>query len=118
MKKGLILLGLTLSMFTFTGCASLENKMAKDGGLFVSTKGDYIIINSSGDRIMDIWKLRDTYVDSEPNSDGWSFIDANGDIQMLGGDVKITRVKNSKTWDKYEEYHYDEEFVKELKENE
>lgn len=114
MKKALLLAGLAVSLFSFTGCASLENQVAKDGGLFVSTRGDYIVINSSGDRIMDVWKLKDAFVDSEASSDGWSFIDNNNNVIMLGGDVKVIRVKDNKTWNKYEEYHYDEIFMQEL----
>lgn len=119
MRRGFrvaVLAGILSVSVTLTGCfASLENQIAKDGSLFGTSRGDYIVINSSGDLIMDIYKLKDAYVDSEMSSDGWNFIDNKGNVVMLGGDVKVIRVKDDATWDSYQEYHYDLEFVEGLK---
>jgi len=89
----------------FAGCAKLGNEIARDGGFFGSYAGDYIIRNDSGGKIMDVWKLKNIIVQSESASDGWLFRDDAGNVINLGGDVKIIRVNNSATWDKYFEYH-------------
>ena len=109
---GLITLG---ALTTFSGCARMENQIAKDGSFFGTTKGNYIIINTSGDKVMDIYKLENAFVDGEEGSDGWNFIDEKGNVVMLGGDVKVIRINDKNTWDMYTEYHYEEEFINELK---
>lgn len=114
MKKKLIILGLSTLLLTLplTGCfEGFKNSMAKDGG-FISSKGDYIVINQSGGKMMDIYKLKDRFVTSETSSDGWNFSDDAGNVIMLGGDIKIIRVYDSKTWEKYKEFHteFDGEF--------
>jgi len=107
MKKVLLLmLIVVVALSSMTGCARFGNKMDNQGGLFAK-KGDYVIINSSGGIIQDVWKIKDTFVDSASGSDGWIFTDANGDSVSLGGDAKVIRVKSASTWDKYIEYHYE-----------
>lgn len=115
MRKLMVVGLLCLTALQFTGCAAMENSIAKNGSLIGSTKADYIVINSSGDLILDVYKLKDAYVGSESSSDGWNFIDNSGNVVMLGGDVKVLRVNDSATWDTYQEYHYDEIFMGELK---
>lgn len=115
MKKIKVLLVGVLIAMSLTGCAAMENEIAKNGSLIGSTKGDYIVINTSGDLILDVYKLRDAYVNSETGSDGWSFIDNNGNVVMLGGDVKTIRVRDKSTWDLYDEYHFDEIFMQTIR---
>ena len=108
MKKKLMtlsILGICLST-SLTGCfAGVQNQAAKDGGYFTKNKEDYVVINYSGNRIMDVWILPDTYVDNEKGSDGCSFIDNDGNSIILQGDVKIIRQNGSKDKNKYKEYH-------------
>ena len=118
MKK-IITLSLIAITTLMTGCADWQNKNAFKGGWLGSYEGDYIIVSESGGVVMDVWKLKDTFVSSPKNSDGWVFEDSNGDAIAIGGDVKIIRVKSSKTWDMYKEYHaefetlsYREKFAK------
>lgn len=85
----------------------MQNDIAKKGSLLGSTKSDYVAINYSGEKIMDVWVLSDQYVQSEGESDGWNFVDKNGDVIMLGGDVKIIRINDASTLAKYKEYHYE-----------
>jgi hypothetical protein len=71
-----------------------------------STKADYVIVNHSGGRIMDVWILRDSIISSEDSSDGWIFVDSNGYPTALGGDVKIMKdTTNGILLNKYHEYH-------------
>ena len=116
MKKVLMMLMIATTV-VITGCgASWENSVKKNGGL-ISSKADYIVINTTGSRIMDVWKLQNTFVESEGESDGWSFIDQNGNAILLGGDVKVIRVNSQDIWDKYVEYHYDEIFMQDVMSN-
>ena len=106
MKKILIIL-LVLIMIVLTGCASYDNQKANGGGFFVKTNGDYVIVNSSGGVIQDVWKLRNVLVESASSSDGWIFMDNDGNSVSLGGDVKVIRVNDANTWESYHEYHYE-----------
>ncbi len=89
----------------FQGCAGCRNEIASRGGLIGSYAGDYIVLSQSGGLIMDCWKLTDVYVESIDNSDGWRFKDGNGDINFIGGDVKVIRIHDRKNMDRYHEYH-------------
>ena len=105
---GLALTGLAAIAMSSAGCAKWSKSVEKDGGVFGSYEGDYIVISQSGGRIMDVWKMEDVFCDSEGNSDGWSFIDNSGNVVMVGGDAKVIRVneKNKKDlWAKYNNYH-------------
>lgn len=90
---------------SLSGCASWENKVAADGGIFGTYKGDYVVVSQSGGMIADIWVLVDVFCESEDNSDGWRFIDDDGNVTFIGGDVKVLRVKNRSELSKYHEYH-------------
>lgn len=102
MKKFLAIL---MCIGALSGCAKIDNEIAANGGFWGSYKGDYIIRNDSGGKIMDVWKLKNVIVQSESNSDGWLFQDENGNAIFLGGDVKVIRVNKAVDWDKYQEYH-------------
>lgn len=92
-------------MMVMCGCADYFNKAKFQGGMFgVSTKGDYIIVSQSGGKIMDVWKLKDVFVSSPDNSDGWVFNNGQSSL-AIGGDAKIIRVRGGDVWEKYHEYH-------------
>lgn len=114
MKK---LIFIILCVIGLTGCfENTKNQINKDGGLFTSTKADYIIINTTGDRILDIYKLKDCFVSENTNTDGLNFKHpVTGSHITIQGDVKVLRNPTQEEWDKYVEYHYDEVFCKELK---
>lgn len=109
MKKKMLVIGLIMSIsMTFTGCfAGIENEKAKQGSLFSTNKGDYIVVNYAGNKIVDVWKLKNAYVKSEDSSDGWNFVDSKGNAVMLSGDVKVQRINDADTFDNYREYHYE-----------
>ena len=84
--------------------------------IFTSTKADYIIINTTGDRILDIYKLKDCFVSENENTDGLNFKHPiTGTHITIQGDVKVLRNPSQEEWDKYIEYHYDELFCQDLK---
>lgn len=106
MKKFVILFAVIASLF-LTSCASFWNKVDSDGSLVGNTKGSWIVVKQSGGIITDVWKLEDCFVQSEENSDGWLFVNQDGDPTHVGGDMKAIRVKTNERekFDKYFEYH-------------
>lgn len=113
MKKIIISLLLVLG---FSGCLNkIKNTTKRDGGFFWTSPADYIIVNSSGNKILDIYKLHSAFVSNQENSDGVGFVDEEGNYTLLQGEVKIIRITGQDVWDKYTEYHYDRTFSKKLK---
>lgn len=108
MKNVLIticLVVLLVGLGFFGGCAKSRDQWKAKGGIFTSSKADYIVISQSGGIIMDVWRLKEVIVQSEANSDGWLFL-VNGNPVYIGGDVKTIRItKDASIWDKYHEYH-------------
>lgn len=99
------LLLLALLCVCCSGCASFWNGVASRGGIIGSHGGDYVVISQSGGLIMDVWILEDVFVESEEKSDGWRFVDEDGNVEFIGGDVKVRRVKSKATLKDYHEYH-------------
>lgn len=106
----IIKVGMLIGLLTICGCADTLNKSEFNGGLFTSSKADYIVVSQSGGLIMDIWKLRNSFVSSPQASDGWIFTTDEGSL-AIGGDAKVIRIKSSKVWDTYHEYHMEFESV-------
>ena len=97
MKLSVILASALLLMSV--GCASWSNQIAHDGGIVGTYSGDYIVRNDSGGRIMDVWKLRNVYVENGV------FKDSRGNVIVIKGDLRVMRVNDSETWDRYHDYH-------------
>ena len=95
----------TVAALTIAGCADTMNKADNQGGLFTSSKEDYVVINQSGGKITDVYKLKKVIVSSPSGSDGWIFKDQDGNSVNLGGDVKAVRLNGKDVSDKYCEYH-------------
>jgi hypothetical protein len=108
MKRFLLLL---LAVCLLSGCASWRNDIAHRGGLFSEYRGDYVVISESGGVIMDVWVLEDAYVESEDGSDGWRFIDDQGQPINIGGDAKVIRIKDKAELKNYHEYHFERSLV-------
>ncbi|MCC6323615.1 hypothetical protein IT400_02360 [Candidatus Nomurabacteria bacterium] len=91
----------------FSSCARFSNQIDSDGALIGTTKGDWIVIKQSGGVITDVWKLEEQFVQSEQGSDGWLFVDQNGNPVHVGGDMKAIRVNKNKEeiFSNYMEYH-------------
>lgn len=103
MKKYLLL---CIAMFavTFTGCASFWNDINSGKSMLGSYRGDYVVVNTTGGVIADVWVLENVLVESESGSDGWRFKDNNNMIH-LGGDSKVIRIADEATLRLYREYH-------------
>ena len=117
MKKFTLTALLFLTLF-LTSCAGFWQKVDQKGGIVGSYNGNWVIVNYSGGRIVDVWKLENTLVQSETQSDGWLFTDKAGNPVNIGGDAKAIRFNNKTAdWNKYKEYHVEfdlisyEEFV-------
>lgn len=95
----------------FAGCASTWNDIGARGGLIGSYEGSFVVISQSGGLVMDCWVLTDSYVESEENSDGWRFIDNDGNVVHIGGDSKVVRLDDEEDLKNYIEYHMEEESV-------
>lgn len=109
MKKSFII----LSLIIFVSCAKWSDRIASKGSLIGSVKAPYIIINQSGGKIMDVYKLPNTIVQSSEESDGWLFLDQFDHPVFLGGDVKTIRLKSTSDplWSQYHEYHIENESI-------
>lgn len=72
-----------------------------------SVNGDWVVIKQSGGRITDVFLLESVMVQSEQGSDGWLFLDQDGNPTHIGGDMKAIRVTGNKNqvFRKYHEYH-------------
>jgi hypothetical protein len=107
MKKIMLLVAVIALIAIIAGCAGISNKIAQHGSVWGKTRGNYVVINYAGTEIADVWIIRDTFVDSPEGSDGWEFVDAQGNAQKIGGNSKITRVADTNLADlsKYHEYH-------------
>lgn len=102
-KKILGLLVVGALSLGLVGCGSLENKLAS-GSIF-ETKGNYVVINYSGGKVFDVWTLENAYVQNSSNSDGYEFVDDNGNFVTVSGDVLVIRCNDDKEFSKYEEFH-------------
>jgi len=96
---------LLLCLVPMTGCAGCRNDIKARGGLLGEYEGDYIVISQSGGLIMDCYVLKNVYVQSETNSDGWKFTDEYGNLTRIGGDTKVIRIQDAEELDKWHEYH-------------
>ncbi|MCX0356158.1 hypothetical protein LI064_16740 [Clostridium perfringens] len=103
-KKILGLLVVGVLSLGLVGCGgSLENKLAS-GSIF-KTKGNYVVINYSGGKIFDVWTLENAYVQNSSNSDGYEFVDDNGNFVTVSGDVLVIRCNDNMEFNKYKEFH-------------
>jgi hypothetical protein len=104
MKKLFVLI---VFMLAITSCAKERTLGEFSGSLYGdrSTRGDWVVLSESGGKIMDVWVLTNTIVTSVDNSDGWIFVDNEGNTVAIGEGAKIIRVKDDDTLSKYHEYH-------------
>ena len=98
------LLILFFSISNLSGCAKFWDSAAANGGVFASEKAPYIVINSSGGTIQDVYLLNNSIVQSPETSDGWLFLDNQNNPVYLGGDVKTIRLTSSNKSQMFEQY--------------
>ena len=105
MKKkilGLLLAG-TLSLGLF-GCSGvLENNLASKSA--DERKIKFVVINYSGGKIVDVWTLENSNVQTSLESNKYEFVDDNGNFVSVSGDVLVIRCNDDKEFSKYEEFH-------------
>jgi len=113
MKKKYGLLGLLLVMISVTilnsGCAGACQRIKANGSIVGTVSGAWVVEKMSGGVITDVYILDDAICKSEPGSDGWLFLDKNGNPVHIGGDMKAIRCNNSagEVSAQYVEYHFD-----------
>lgn len=113
--KRLILFSMMVLFLATTGCARWQQKVTADGSLFGSTKGDWVVVRVSANEIVDVWLLDNAFVQSEAGSDGWLFVDNDGNAVNVGGDIKAVRASSRQQRDflfkQYIEYHKEFESI-------
>jgi len=57
--------------------------------------GDWLVIDNSGGKTMRHWLLEKKIVKSSSLSDGWEFIDSQGNVIYLGGDALLVRINST-----------------------
>jgi hypothetical protein len=107
MKRIAVILSIFTILVLTNGCAGTCQRIKANGSLVGSTNGDWIVVKQSGGRITDVFLLENVMVQSEQGSDGWLFLDQNGNPTHIGGDMKAIRVttRKSEIFAKYHEYH-------------
>ena len=92
-----------------TSCAQTCQRIKADGSFFGTVNGAWVVVKQSGGVITDVYLLNDALVKSETGSDGWLFLDQNGNPVHIGGDMKAIRCNSDKreVFNKYVEYHQD-----------
>ena len=102
-----IFFSLVVGIALLSSCARLTNRIKSDGQLIGSTKASWVVVKQSGGVITDVWKLDEEFVQSEPNSDGWLFVDKRNNPVHVGGDMKAVRLNHDAqdVLNSYIEYH-------------
>ena len=84
MKKLIFTIIATLAL---TGCgASFKNNYGKAVNAYIA--GDYIVTVWSGDKAVRTYEIKDGFVNSEKESDGWFFMH-NGKLVRISGTITI-----------------------------
>jgi hypothetical protein len=81
-----LLLIIATATLTLTGCGAFKNNLSKMGEAFSS--GNYIVPVWSGDKAVRTYEVKNGFVNSEKDSDGWFFMH-NGKLVRVSGTVTI-----------------------------
>jgi hypothetical protein len=97
-----------ISLLT-SSCAQTCQRIKADGSIIGTVSGAWVVVKQSGGVITDVYLLDDALVKSETGSDGWLFLDQNGNPVHIGGDMKAIRCDGDKNevFSRYVEYHQD-----------
>ena len=92
-----------------SGCAQTCQRIKANGSIIGTVTGSWVVEKTSGGVITDVYLLNNALVKSETGSDGWLFIDQNGNPVHIGGDMKAIRCSNDKIdlFKQYVEFHMD-----------
>ena len=80
----------------------------------LNESGRYIIINIMGNEILDIYKLNNVLVHIYQNGIFFKHPISKTEI-YLQGNLKVLKNPSNNDWEKYIEFHADEEFCQKLK---
>lgn len=87
------------------GCGgSLENKLDSSERVD-ETKSNYVVINYSGGKIVDVWTLENSNVRKAIYLEAYEFVDDNGNWVTVSGDFLVIKCKDDKEFSKYKEFH-------------
>jgi hypothetical protein len=84
--KQLLLLITAVVTLTLTGCGAFKNNFSKTVEALYS--GNYVVTVWSGDKAVRTYEIKDGFVNSEKESDGWFFMH-NGKLVRVSGTVTI-----------------------------
>ncbi|WP_283697376.1 hypothetical protein [Clostridium perfringens] len=103
-KKILGLLVVGALSLGLVGCGGvLENNIASER--VDETKSNYVVINYSGGKIVDVWTLENFNVQTLLDLIKCEFVDDNGNHVFVLGDVLVIGCKDDKEFSKYKEFH-------------
>jgi hypothetical protein len=89
MKK--VLAGIVLATsLLLSGCSSLANHFEKTSRAL--TASDYLVVLYSGGKPVHYWIVRDKFINTEQQSDGYFWVDHDQMIRV-SGDVVIQEIK-------------------------
>jgi len=80
------LLLLIIATATLTGCGAFKNNLSRMGEAL--STGNYVVTVWSGDKAVRTYEIKDGFVNSEKESDGWFFMH-NGKLVRVSGTVTI-----------------------------
>ena len=83
--KQLLLITVTATL-TLTGCGAFKNNLSRMGEAL--STGNYVVTVWSGDKAVRTYEIKDGFVNSEKESDGWFFMH-NGKLVRVSGTVTI-----------------------------
>jgi hypothetical protein len=85
MSKALVTLAL-IGTLTFTGCGAFKNNLGRMSEALSS--GNYTVTVWSGDKAVRTYEVKNGFINSEKESDGWFFMH-NGKLIRVSGTVTI-----------------------------
>ena len=85
MNKTLLALAI-IGTLALTGCGAFKNNLSRMGEAL--STGNYVVTVWSGDKAVRTYEIKDGFVNSEKESDGWFFMH-NGKLVRVSGTVTI-----------------------------
>ncbi|MFC1644542.1 hypothetical protein ACFL08_00770 [Patescibacteria group bacterium] len=74
------------AFFTSSGQMEYKELMAS------SVEGEWLVVDNSGGKTIRHWVLKDNYVKSSTQSDGWEFTDHYGNLCKVSGDSYVMQI--------------------------
>lgn len=117
LKKAILIT--TISSVLLTGCVGNSNESNKSESKNELDK--YVVTRISGGTVMDVWKVE---TNENPGSErywegtNYIFKDSKGNVyQVPVAETNIIKCNDDKTWNSYNEYHWNENILENNDEN-